>query len=315
MTSEWSSKRVLVTGGSGFLGQWVCKALADAGATDVTAPRSAVHDLRDASAVDALFAQARPHVIIHLAAVVGGIGANRRHPGRFFHDNAIMGIHMIEAARRHAVDRFVCVGTVCSYPKTPPVPFREEDIWNGYPEETNAPYGLAKRMLLVQMQAYRDEYGMRGAFLLPTNLYGPGDHSDPETSHVIPGLIRKFSEARRQGAPFVPVWGTGAATREFLYVADAAEAIVTAAARCDDVEPINLGSGSEISIRDLAHRIAALTGYTGELRFDASQPDGQPRRLLDTRRAEQVLGWRARTSFDEGLARTVAWFEEEVAPR
>lgn len=311
----FNGRRVLVTGGSGFLGRWVCEALAAEEGAEVTAPRSAQHDLRDAAAVERLFAQARPQVVIHLAAVVGGIGANRKSPGRFFHDNALMGIQVIEAARRHAVERFVCVGTVCSYPKTPPIPFREEDLWNGYPEETNAPYGLAKRMLLVQMQAYRDEYGTRGAFLIPTNLYGPGDHDDPETSHVIPGLIRRFIEARERGDGHIDVWGTGAATREFLYAADAAEAIVRAAAVCDDVDPINLGSGHEISIRDLVTRIAGLVGYAGEIRFDASRPDGQPRRCVDSSRAERILGWRARTSFDEGLAHTVDWFEKKLRGR
>lgn len=302
----WNDRRVLVTGGAGFLGRWVCDALARAGASNVTVPRSRDCDLRDPAAVEGLYETHRPHVVIHLAATVGGIEANRRHPGRFFYDNAAIGLHLIEGARRFEVERFVCVGTICSYPKTPPIPFREEDLWNGYPEETNAPYGLAKRMALVQLQAYRAEYQMRSAFLIPTNLYGPGDHDDLVTSHVIPALIRKLLEALESGHDTVTLWGSGAATRDFLYAADAAEAIVHAASFQDDPDPINLGSGIEVAIRELAERVAALVGYRGAIAWDASKPDGQPRRIVDSSRAARLLGWQARTPFDQGLARTVA---------
>lgn len=302
----WNDRRVLVSGGAGFLGRHVCDVLARAGARHVTVPRSRDSDLRDPAAVDLLYETLRPHVVIHLAATVGGIEANRRHPGRFFYDNAAIGLHLIEGARRFEVERFVCVGTICSYPKTPPVPFREEDLWNGYPEETNAPYGLAKRMALVQLQAYRAEYGLRSAFLIPTNLYGPGDHDDQVTSHVIPALIRKLLDAVENGHDCVTLWGTGSATRDFLYAADAAEAIVHAASFHDEPDPINLGSGAEVSIAALAERIAALVGYRGAIAWDASRPDGQPRRIVDSGRAARLLGWRARTPFEEGLARTVA---------
>jgi GDP-L-fucose synthase len=302
-------QRILVTGGAGFLGSAVCRQLQELGCRHVTVPRSRDHDLRDPAQVERLFAHVRPQVVVHLAAVVGGIGANRKHPGRFFYDNATMGLHVIEQARRSGVERFVCVGTICSYPKAPPLPFRESDLWNGYPEETNAPYGLAKRMLLVQLQAYREEYGLKSAFVIPTNLYGPGDHADLETSHVIPALIRKCVEAKQRGDDSVAVWGSGSATREFLYVDDAAQAIVQAARCCDDPEPLNLGSGTEISIRALVERIAELVGFEGQLVWDTSKPDGQPRRLVDSGRARDVLGWSAQTPFEQGLAATVAWYQ------
>jgi GDP-L-fucose synthase len=306
----WESRRVVVTGGNGFLGSFVAERIRQAGCRQLFLPRSAQYDLRTEAGVSRFFADARPDIFIHLAAVVGGIGANREHPGRFFYDNAAMGLQTIEWARRNAIEKFVCVGTVCSYPKFTPVPFREDAIWDGYPEETNAPYGLAKKMLLVQLQSYRREYGLKGIYLVPVNLYGPGDNFDLNSSHVIPALIRKCVEARESGAPRITAWGTGKATREFLYVEDAAEAIVLAAETYDGSEPVNLGSGSEISIFDLVGLVKELTGYQGEIEWDASKPDGQPRRCLDTTRAFQEFGWRARTPFRAGLERTVAWFLE-----
>lgn len=304
----WPSKSVMVTGGSGFLGSHVVAALRARGATRVFVPRSAEYDLRREADIRRALRRVEPDVVIHLAAVVGGIGANRREPGRFFYDNAVMGIQLMEQARLAGVGKFVSVGTVCSYPKHTPVPFREEDLWNGYPEETNAPYGLAKKMLLVQGQAYRQQYGFNAIYLLPVNLYGPGDSFDPERSHVIPALVRKFLEAKERGDGHVVAWGTGAASREFLYVEDAAEGIVLAAERYDGAEPVNLGSGREITIRELASIIARLTGFAGDIRWDASQPDGQPRRRLDTSKARALFGFEARTPFETGLRRTVAWY-------
>ncbi|HWW74295.1 MAG TPA: GDP-L-fucose synthase, partial [Pyrinomonadaceae bacterium] len=258
--------------------------------------------------VERLYAEARPEIVIHLAAVVGGIGANRENPGRYFYENLMMGAQLIEGARLHGVEKFVQVGTICAYPKFTPVPFKEEDLWNGYPEETNAPYGVAKKALLVQCQAYRDQYGLNAVYLLPVNLYGPGDNFDPNTSHVIPALVKKFVEAVNACAPTVEVWGTGAATREFLYVDDAAEGLVLATELYDGREPVNLGAGREISIRELAETIARETGFRGEIVWDASKPDGQPRRALDTGRAEELFGFRARTDFLEGLRRTIEWY-------
>jgi GDP-L-fucose synthase len=304
----WADKRVVVTGGSGFLGQFVVRKLRELGCLQVFVPRSAEYDLREKDDVERLFDVARPHVIIHLAAVVGGIGANRTHPGLFFHDNAMMGLQMIEGARRHGTEKFVCVGTVCSYPKFTPVPFREENLWNGYPEETNAPYGLAKKMLLVQLQAYREEYGLHGIYLVPVNLYGPRDNFDLETSHVIPALIRKCVEAKRAGAPNVVVWGTGQATREFLYVEDAAEAIVLGAEKYDAVEPVNLGSGQEVSVRELVELIRNMAQYEGTIVWDRTKPDGQPRRSLDISKARDLLGWQAGTTLRQGLERTMEWY-------
>jgi len=299
---------VLVTGGNGFLGRHVLAELQDRGAGAIFAPRSAEYDLRDRDAIVACLQRYAPDVVIHLAAVVGGIGANRANPGRFFYDNAIMGIELMEQSRVAGVRKFVQIGTVCAYPKHTPVPFLEDDIWCGYPEETNAPYGLAKKMLLVQAQAYRQQYGFNAVYLIPVNLYGPADNFDPESSHVIPALIRKFVEARERGDERVIAWGTGVASREFLYVEDAARGIVLATERYDGAEPVNLGAGREITIRDLAETIARLCDYRGEIVWDAGQPDGQPRRMLDTSRAKESFGFEAQTDFEAGLRRTIDWY-------
>ena len=308
MTSFWAGRRVMVTGGAGFLGRAVVARLGTAGATDVFIPRSTDYDLRTRDGIDRALADGRPDLVIHLAAVVGGIGANRENPGRFFYENAVMGIQLMEQARLAGVEKYVQVGTVCSYPKFTPVPFREEDLWNGYPEETNAPYGLAKKMLLVQGQAYRTQYGFNVIHLIPVNLYGPGDNFDPATSHVIPALIKKCVDAREAGADHIDVWGTGAASREFLYVDDAAEGIVLATERYDGEEPVNLGVDREITIRDLVELIARLTAFEGEIRWDPAKPDGQPRRALDGSRAREGFGFVAGTSFEDGLGRTIAWY-------
>jgi GDP-L-fucose synthase len=306
----WAERTVLVTGGAGFLGTHVVRNLQAQGCQAVIVPRSREFDLRDKAAIIKLFERVRPDLVIHLAAVVGGIGANRRHPGQFFYDNALMGLQLLEQARLFSIDKVVVLGTVCAYPKFTPVPFREADLWNGYPEETNAPYGLAKKMLLVQAQAYHQEYGLNAIYLLPVNLYGPGDNFDPETSHVIPALIRKCLEAVEGGQDEVVVWGTGQASREFLYVEDAAEAIVLASEHYDDPEPVNLGSGLEMSIKELVELIADLTGFKGRLVWDTTKPDGQPRRCLDTTLAEQAFGFRAQTNFREGLKRTIDWYRQ-----
>jgi GDP-L-fucose synthase len=305
-----SGRRVLVTGGAGFLGREVCRELEGWGPAEVLVPRSARFDLRRRDAVCAVLDWARPHVVIHLAAVVGGIGANRANPGRFFYDNAIMGIQLMEEARLRGVEKLLTVGTICSYPKHTPVPFREEDLWNGYPEETNAPYGLAKKMLLVQAQAYRQQYGFNAVTLLPVNLYGPGDNFDRDSSHVIPALIRKVVDAREAGRDEVEAWGTGTVSREFLFVRDAARGIVLAADRYDKPEPVNLGSGQEITIRDLAELVCTLCGFRGRIRWDPTKPDGQPRRCLDTRRARCEFGFTATTPLRDGLAETIAWYED-----
>jgi GDP-L-fucose synthase len=305
----WEKRRVVVSGGHGFLGGFVVEKLRAAGCREIIVPRSREYDLREKSEALRLYKDARPDVFIHLAAVVGGIGANRENPGRFFYDNAAMGLHVIEAARIVGLEKFVCAGTICSYPKFTPVPFREEDFWNGYPEETNAPYGLAKKMLLVQLQAYRQQYGMNGIYLTPVNLYGPRDNFDPASSHVIPALIRKCLEAKQAGAPEITAWGTGNATREFLYAEDAAKAILAAAEKYSKPEPVNLGSGEEISIRDLLELIGSLVSYQGRVRWDASKPDGQPRRRLDTSRAIAEFGWRAETPLDKGLQETIRWYK------
>lgn len=309
--SFWPQQRVIVTGGAGFLGSFVVESLHRRGCAEVVVPRSRDCDLRDRHAIARLLERTRPTLVIHLAARVGGIGANREHPGLFFYDNAVMGIELIEQARRFAVPKVVVVGTICAYPKHTPVPFREEELWNGYPEETNAPYGLAKKMLLVQCQAYRQEYGLNAIYLLMVNLYGPRDNFDPQTSHVIPALIRKCVEARRRGDHQIVCWGSGTPTREFLYVEDAAEGILLAAEHYNKPEPVNLGSGTEISIRNLAALIARLSGFDGEIVWDRSKPDGQPRRCLDVTRAEREFGFRARTPLEEGLRRTIAWFEQQ----
>lgn len=308
----WDSQRVLVTGGAGFVGSRVVAALQQRGCRQIIVPRSRDYDLVDAGAVRRLFNDARPDLVIHLAARVGGIGANRANPARFFYENLMMGVQGMEEARRHQVKKFVAIGTICAYPKFTPVPFREEDLWNGYPEETNAPYGLAKKMLLVQAQAYRRQYGFNAIYLLPVNIYGPGDNFDPAVSHVIPALIKKCIDARDAGQDEILVWGTGTPTREFLYVDDAAEAIALAAERYDGPDPVNLGSGRGIAIRDLVALVVTLTGFQGAVRWDPAKPDGQPRRRLDTSRAERYFGFRAQTPFEEGLRRTVAWYEHAV---
>ncbi len=308
-----AGKRVLVTGGAGFLGAPVCERLEARGAAEVIVPRKAECDLTDAQQVASLFAETRPAIVLHLAAEVGGIGANRDNPGRFFYANMAMGLHMVEEARRQGVEKFVQVGTVCSYPKFTPVPFSEASLWDGYPEETNAPYGVAKKALLVMLDAYRDQYGMRGIFLMPTNLYGPRDNFDPESSHVIPALIRKCEEARVAGDPSITCWGTGSASREFLYVDDCAEAIVAATERYDSPEPVNIGVGQEITIRSLVELIAEVTGFEGAIEWDTTKPDGQPRRVLDTTRAAAEIGFDATTSFTEGLRSTVEWYREHQA--
>lgn len=302
-------KRVLVTGGGGFLGSSVVAALRARGCTHVAAPRSREYDLTRADEIDALMRHERPEIIFHLAAVVGGIGANRDNPGRFFYENAIMGIQLIEYARRYGVEKTVVAGTVCAYPKFAEVPFREDALWDGYPEETNAPYGIAKKALLVQCQAYRQQYGMNAIYMLPVNLYGPRDNFDPQSSHVIPALIRKAVEARRHGDDELVVWGDGSATREFLYVDDAAEGLVLAAERYNGEAPVNLGSGEEFAIRELAELIAELCGYEGRLVWDTSKPNGQPRRKLDTTRAEREFGFRSSTTFRHGLRATIDWYE------
>jgi GDP-L-fucose synthase len=301
-----AGKRITVTGGAGFLGRYVVEKLEERGCRDIFVPRSRDYNLVESEAVKRLYRDARPEVVIHLAAVVGGIGANRANPGRFFYENLMMGVQMIEQGRLAGVEKFVALGTVCAYPKFTPVPFKEEDLWNGYPEETNAPYGLAKKMLLVQLQAYRQQYGFNGIFLLPVNLYGPGDNFDLESSHVIPAMIAKMVEARDSGQARVELWGTGQASREFIYVKDAAEGIVLAAEKYEKPEPVNIGAGFEITIRELAALIARLTGYRGAINWDATRPDGQPRRRLDTSRALSEFGFKARTGLEEGLKLTIA---------
>ncbi|NOZ20754.1 MAG: GDP-L-fucose synthase [Planctomycetes bacterium] len=313
MSKFWQPQRVLVTGGGGFLGSFVVDGLREAEAQKVFAPRRREYDLTQIDQVRRCLDETQPTLIIHLAAVVGGIGANREHPGRFFYDNLMMGVQIIEEARVRGVEKVAAIGTICAYPKMTPVPFREENLWNGYPEETNAPYGLAKKMLLVQLQAYRQEYGMCGIYLLPVNLYGPRDNFDPRSSHVIPALIKKVVEAKERGDDHIVCWGTGRATREFLYVEDAARGILMASEKYDGPEPVNLGAGFEISIRELIHKIVDLVGFDGEIRWDTSKPDGQPRRCLDTTRAAEYFGFRAEVDFDEGLRRTIDWFTSHRA--
>lgn len=311
---SWADQRVVVTGGAGFLGRHIVARLRAAGCRDIWVPRQADYDLRQAAHIRRLYAEARPQLVIHAAGHVGGIGANRAYPAEFFYDNLLMGVQLLHEAWAAGVAKFVALGTVCAYPKHTPVPFREDDLWNGYPEETNAPYGLAKKMLLVQSQAYRQQYGFNSIFLLPVNLYGPGDNFDPESSHVIPALIRKCLDAQARGEPQIVGWGDGSPTREFLYVEDAAEAVVLAAERYAGSAPVNVGSAFEISIKDLLAAIAAATGFTGEIVWDTRQPNGQPRRKLDTSRAEQAFGFRAHTRFAEGLRKTVDWYRAQLTP-
>lgn len=306
--SFFADRRFTVTGAKGFLGKHLLRKLQERGARHVHVADLPEYDLTNLADVRRMYDEGKPDVVIHLAAVVGGIGANRENPGKYFYDNLMMGVQLIHEAHLRRIEKFVALGTICAYPKFTPVPFKEDDLWNGYPEETNAPYGLAKKMLLVQCQAYRQQYGFNGIFLLPVNLYGPGDNFDPRSSHVIPALIRKFVEAVDTGAPEVEIWGTGTASREFLYVEDAAEGILLATERYNDPDPVNLGAGFEITIADLARKLASICGFKGALRFNPSLPDGQPRRMLDTTRARERFAFVAGTPFDDGLRRTVDWW-------
>lgn len=309
----WAGRRVVVTGGAGFLGSFVVERLERANCAEIFVPRSREYDLVDRDAVRRLYRDARPDIVLHLAARVGGIGANQKNPGRFFYDNLMMGVNLIDEGRRVGLEKFVQIGTICAYPKFAPVPFREDDLWKGYPEETNAPYGIAKKALLTQLQSYREQYGFPGIYLLPVNLYGPRDNFDLDTSHVIPALIRKCVEAVERGDDHIVVWGTGEASREFFYVEDCADAILMAAEKYSGEEPVNLGTGEEIRIRELVALIARLVGFEGELVFDPSKPDGQPRRALDVSRAEQLFGFKARVSLEDGLRHTIDWFKANRA--
>ena len=304
----WSEKKICVTGGAGFLGTHLITELRARGANDIFIPTIEEYDLVDPGAITRMLVDSDPDVIIHLAAHVGGIGANREHPAEFFYDNLMMGVQLMHQAYLRGVEKFVAIGTVCAYPKFTPVPFKEDDLWIGYPEETNAPYGLAKKMLLVQSQAYREQYGFNSIFLLPVNLYGPGDNFDPRSSHVIPALIRKCIEAQEQNADHIVVWGDGSPTREFIYATDAARGIALATERYNESLPVNIGSGFEVSIKDLAEKIARMTGFEGDLVWDTSKPNGQPRRALDTSRAKEKFGFVAQTDFDEGLQHTIDWY-------
>jgi GDP-L-fucose synthase len=308
----WRDKRVVITGGAGFLGSFLVEELEARGTAEIFVPRSKVYDLRSRGAVRRLLANTRPNIVIHLAARVGGIGINRTHPAEFFYDNLMMGADLIHESWRAGIDKFVAIGTICAYPKYTPVPFKEENLWDGYPEETNAPYGIAKKMLLVQAQAYRQQYGFNIIYLLPVNLYGPRDNFDLETSHVIPALIRKFIEAQSSKTPTVTVWGDGSPTREFLYVKDCAEAILLATEQYNKPDPVNIGAGFEISIKDLVHLIADMTDFKGEIIWDTSKPGGQPRRCLDTSRAEREFGFKAKTSFKKGLRQTIEWYQAHL---
>lgn len=312
MMLNLAEKRICVTGGMGFLGTHLIKQMRERGVKDIFVPRFEEYNLVDGDAVRRMLKDSSPDIIIHLAAHVGGIGANREHPAEFFYDNLMMGAQLMHEAYKSGVEKFVAIGTVCAYPKFTPVPFKEDDLWKGYPEETNAPYGLAKKMLLVQSQAYRDQYGFNSIFLLPVNLYGPGDNFDPRSSHVIPALIRKCVEARQKGEDHIVVWGDGSPTREFIYVDDAARAIMLATERYEKSDPVNIGSGFEISIKDLVEKIARMTGFTGDLVWDTTKPIGQPRRALDTSRAKNEFGFEANTDFEEGLQRTIDWYLEQI---
>ncbi len=308
MSGFFENKRVVVTGGAGFLGRYVLDGLKARGCREILVPVIEEYDLVKMEDIVRMYETMRPDIVIHLAAVVGGIGANREHPGKFFYENLMMGVQLIEQGRLYGLEKFVAIGTICAYPKFTPVPFKEEDLWNGYPEETNAPYGLAKKMLLVQSQAYRQEYGFNSIFLLPVNLYGPGDNFDPASSHVIPALIKKCVDAMEEGKDFIECWGTGSASREFIYAADAAEGILLATEHYNESEPVNIGAGFEITIRELTERIAKLTGFGGEIRWDPTKPDGQPRRRLDTSRAKEKFGFTAKTDFETGLKKTIEWY-------
>jgi GDP-L-fucose synthase len=304
---DLATERIVITGGDGFLGRHLQRAMRTAGAANIMVPTIEQYDLTDAQAVRKMYQDMKPTVVIHLAAQVGGIGANRENPGRFFYSNMAMGLHMIEQARIFGIKKFVQLGTVCAYPKFTAVPFKEDDLWDGYPEETNAPYGIAKKALLVMLQGYRQQYGLNGVFLLPVNLYGPGDNFNPASSHVIPALIRKFVLAKRRGDSEVVVWGTGSASREFLYVEDCARAITLATQNYDGPDPVNLGSGFEVSIRSLVEKLGQMVGFEGKIVWDSTKPDGQPRRCLDTSRAEKLFAFKAQTSLDEGLRKTIDW--------
>ena len=309
----WKGKRVMITGGSGFLGSHLVESIRRQECSAIIVPRSREWDLREKGSVLALLDQSRPDVIIHLAATVGGIGANQNSPGRFFYDNATMGIQLVESARLFGITKFICIGTVCSYPKYTPIPFSEDDLWGGYPEETNAPYGLAKKMLLVQLQAYRKEYGFHGIYLLPANLYGPGDNFDLERSHVIPAIVRRCVEAQKRREDKIVLWGTGNASREFLHVKDAVDGILLAGEHYDKPDPVNLGSGQEVTIRYIACLIRELTGFSGEIVWDGSKPDGQPRRCLDTTRAEREFGFKAKVDLRDGLEEMIAWYRNAIS--
>ncbi len=311
--SFWQDKRVCVTGGAGFLGSFVTKKLQERGAKEVFIPTIEKYDLVQIDSIRQMYDDSNPDIVIHLAAMVGGIGANLEHPADFFYGNLMMGVQLIHEAWKRGIEKFVALGTICAYPKFTPIPFKEDDLWNGYPEETNAPYGLAKKMLLVQSQAYRQQYGFNSIFLMPVNLYGPRDNFNPQSSHVIPALIRKCLEAKAAGQPSIEVWGDGSPTREFLYVEDAAEGILLATEKYNGSEPVNLGSGMEISIKDLVTLIARLTGYEGKLVWDTSKPNGQPRRRLNVERAEREFGFKARVGFEEGLRRTIEWYQEQMS--
>lgn len=306
---EFPYRRVVVTGGAGFLGQYVVGRLKAFEGVEVSVPRSREYNLVEGAEVARLLDETRPDLVVHLAAIVGGIGHNQKNPGRFLYENLMMGTQLIEQARLRGVRKFLALGTVCAYPKFTPVPFKEDDLWDGYPEETNAPYGLAKKMMLAQLQAYREQYGYNGIYLLPANLYGPGDNFDLETSHVIPALIRKCVTARREGAPFIEAWGTGDVSREFLYVEDCADAIVRAAALYDEPLPVNIGNGREVFINELVETVARMTSFGGEIRWQPARPNGQPKRQLDTTRAAEKFGFRAQTTLEEGLRRTIEWYE------
>jgi GDP-L-fucose synthase len=310
MSGFFENRRVVVTGGAGFLGGYITEKLQKRGCKNILVPKIEDYDLVNINDINRMYDDMKPDIVIHLAAVVGGIGANREHPGEFFYKNLMMGVQLIEQGRLRNIEKFVAIGTICAYPKFTPVPFKEDDLWNGYPEETNAPYGLAKKMLLVQSQAYRAEYGFNSIFLLPVNLYGPGDNFDPASSHVIPALIKKCIDAIDGGADHIDCWGTGSASREFIYVADAAEGILLATEHYNGPEPVNIGAGFEITIKELVGKIAGLTGFTGEIRWDDSKPDGQPRRRLDVSKAKKYFGFEAKATFDEGLMATIEWYRK-----